>query len=130
MSNTLPASQAEYDTQMRLLEEEAENARKHYIEAKARYDRICDNMRVCASHGAKSRTPPLPPWPSTPSRPNRARPEGHRLPRPHQAPPRPPPTPPALSCAPHATRRSRRTTSTTSPYVAAFKVHEDGPAVH
>jgi hypothetical protein len=45
MSNTLPASQAEYDSQMRLLEEEAENARKVYIEAKARYDRICDNMR-------------------------------------------------------------------------------------
>ncbi|MFI0990576.1 hypothetical protein [Streptomyces exfoliatus] len=43
--NTLPASQAEYDTQMQGLEDEAETARKAYIEAKRRYDRICDTMR-------------------------------------------------------------------------------------
>jgi hypothetical protein len=62
MSNTLPASQAEYDTQMRLLEEEAENARKDYIEAKARYDRICDNMRdlrVAWREEQNSAAPPM-----------------------------------------------------------------------
>ncbi|WP_228982202.1 hypothetical protein [Streptomyces sp. DH12] len=45
MSNALPASQAEYDRRMRELEDEGEIARKTYIEAKKRYDRICDEMR-------------------------------------------------------------------------------------
>ncbi|MGW3387316.1 hypothetical protein [Streptomyces cinereoruber] len=41
----LPASQAEYEAQMRRLEEEAESARQAFIQAKGNYDRLCGEMR-------------------------------------------------------------------------------------
>ncbi|MFF8414488.1 hypothetical protein [Streptomyces omiyaensis] len=45
MTSSLPTSQAEYEKRMKALENDAESARSAFLDARARYDRLCDEMR-------------------------------------------------------------------------------------